>query len=412
MPNLYLGQWETVTANSITFRRPPGGDAVGCLNLAPDHGLFAYPAPRVHPLLRRDLGTDIEGQTRLVDRSALSTLLGIGLIQQTRVLDIIKELYVVHADPTGVTRWKPVQFSRNNGFEVYLEGWGRIIAEPRSPSHPAWQPTIDVFRADYRRNKTAGVPLASLRRWTGDTMLRLFGAMSDDRAAAILPSEHLSDGWAPPTTTITDDFTRADADALGTSSEGWSWVEQVGDIDLVTNKAQNGQFGASRATANSNLSSANHYAQGSCDTSSDANYVDCGTTVREASTPGGNHYLCKQEWGGDAVEQWENFNGSYTLFGSVASAVAPGTPFTLKTQIDGSTLKVFIDGVDKRTQTNGDITGNLQTGIYMNKAVAGTVTVDNFEAADLAAAAGHPTMRRWGHVTHLPTTSPRSSGIR
>ena len=29
-----------------------------------------------------------------------------------------------------------------------------------------------------------------------------------------------------------------------------------------------------------------------------------------------------------------------------------------------------------------------------------------------AAVAGHPTMRRWGHVQHMPTTAPRMAGIR
>lgn len=58
--------------------------------------------------------------------------------------------------------------------------------------------------------------------------------------------------------TITDNFTRADADALGSSSEGWSWTEVSGDADIVSNEAKG--FSTGHHRAESDLGSATHYA--------------------------------------------------------------------------------------------------------------------------------------------------------
>ena len=56
----------------------------------------------------------------------------------------------------------------------------------------------------------------------------------------------------------------------------------------------------------------------------------------------------------------------------------------IKAEINGSTLKGYFKGVEKLSETDTTITGNLLTGIKGFKANMGW---DNFEAGDLAAAA-------------------------
>ena len=201
MANLYLGQWEWFTDDAgVAYWRAPGGNSIGVLDLrslpqcaqaggSPQgFGLFSYDSPQVNPLLRRNLGADIERETTLVERSAINTALGVTVVE-TRLHSIIRELLLssAHYDATGQTRWKPLRGSLRTGFRLELGGFGRILSDPHSETHPGHQATIDVFRADYVRNRDAGVALDALRRWVGYEMRSLYGHMSDTLAQGLLP---------------------------------------------------------------------------------------------------------------------------------------------------------------------------------------------------------------------------------
>lgn len=424
MPHLYLSQWEWRTdiegSVSRSYWQPPGGNAIGALDLRdlpacgaaggiPDgYGLFAYSFPQTG--LTLSLGSDLERQTTRAERNGLETFLSLPLdsIAESQLLRVVRELLLTHADSTGQSRWRPLRGSLLSGVKFHLGGWGLVLNEKFSRSHPAWQTTIDMFRAGYRERRQREGLTDVLKRWTGDRMLRM-GILD---ATELLPPEYAGDGSLEPRTTITDNFNRADSASLGSSSEGWSWTETQGNIDIVTNKAQAKTIGLLSARAESDLSSENHYAQAVA-THSGSSSNKCGAAVRFASAA--NTYFKYQAKPAAAVNQHEItkvVTGTETsLFTATGNAFASGD--TVKCDIDSADLiNGYVNGVSRISGTDSSIQDNTRAGIAGEENVADRIQWDNFEAADLAAAVGHPTMRRWGSVKHMPTTGPRLAGVR
>lgn len=410
MPHIYLAQWEWHTpqmqegVQSPGHWHPPGGDAAGALDLrsipqmsAPGgtpegYGLFTYDTARTG--LSYYLGDDLERNLSSVDRSAVETLLGLapGSVMARSVLGMIRELLLAHADATGQSRWRPLRGSPIAGFSVRLGGYGRIIAERFSRSHPAWGAAIAVYQEDYRRNRSevaAGrTTLDALRRQTGYYM-QLLG-ISD--ALELLPPEYAADGFLEPRTTIADSFNRADSASLGSSSEGWSWAETQSNTDIVSNKAQARSTGVHSARAESDLSSDDHYAQ-CVATHSGASSNKCGVAVRFAS--GANTYYKYQARPAAASVQHEIIKvvtGTETsLFTQTGNAFSSGD--TIKLEVDSANLlQGYVNGVSRVSGTDSSISGNLRTGLAGEENVADRIQWDDFQAADLAASA--PPRRR------------------
>lgn len=178
--------------------------------------------------------------------------------------------------------------------------------------------------------------------------------------------------------TITDNFNRADADPLGSSSEGWSWTETNGDIDIVSNEAKGQASGVeNRARADSDLGSADHYAQLTMLTISNG----LGPCVRFAS-------------GADTCYGWLIDGGLNRVFKvvaggltSLASFSSPAVNSVVKLTVTGTTLEPFDDGVSLGTTTDSAISGNSRAGIWVDNADR----IDTFSAGDLGGGATtHP----------------------
>ena len=384
---LYLSPWEwKVESDGMEYWAAPRSDiCTGSFDLrslpqcgtpGPNplgYGLFVYDQDPGG--VGDKLADLLEGNVSTKEKDILKSRLSVGenIIGSTPK-EILVELITRHADPTGLTRWKPLRGSLRRGVRLYLAG-KEVWAE--GLSSVVRDNTIAVFQADYHRNKADGVSLETLRRWTGSTMLKFFGQMSDELAAQILPSEYSRAGWEKPRTTITDNFNRADADALGSSSEGWSWTETAGDIDIVSNEALIQATEAS-ARAESDLSSDDHYAQVVITEHANDPGVNCRFNPAASNT----YYHWRLEGDpGNNLQLFQRVTGTFTQEGSdvVDSSSAP---YTLKVSADGSTIKGYIGGVEKISETNVNITGYLRTGIRGNGIGD---TYNDFEAADLAA---------------------------
>jgi hypothetical protein len=168
MPHVYLGQWEQVLLPAPHYQAP-GGGTYSSLNLSRpgqrSYGLFIYPEQRAHPQLLRYLGSDLQRQLTVVDRSALETSLGVTLLE-TQLARVIEGLLVHHAQATGQDRWKPCPGSRRYGFGCWLGGLGRLQFQ----SGQQLQLVVDLFRADYRASRPTvsnQQELDQLRRCTG-----------------------------------------------------------------------------------------------------------------------------------------------------------------------------------------------------------------------------------------------------
>ncbi len=129
------------------------------------------------------------------------------------------------------------------------------------------------------------------------------------------------------------------------------------------------------------FASANLYARVTARTSADRGFgvlVRCPTTgTAEADIDG---YAIV----GFAGDQWyrvEFTNGSDAGYIGLGGTVAANTNYTIEVRADGSTITVYVDGVQQAQWTDTTYT----TGGAMLVTFGSTATFDNFEAADIAA---------------------------
>ena len=174
---------------------------------------------------------------------------------------------------------------------------------------------------------------------------------------------------------ITDNFNRADSTTLGTMSDGvHSWNEISAGLEIVTNKLKSiGEDNAAIVTESH--SETDYYVQ--------AIIADAGKDpgVIARCTDFNNFYL------------WQSNNGSWGLYKKVAGsftlinnwAGSSGT-FTARLEVEGTTLRAYVDGSLKLTETDTALTSGAP-GVR----VYGTgCTWDDFEAGLLTAAGGPP----------------------
>ena len=404
MPNAYLVSFEDYThPDGFRYWRAPGGGHIGMLELnGPSHrAIVVYPSPRVIPGAI-SLGTDIEGQIRLADRQGIASELGLGrALVETRLDRIISELYQAHVSADGSTSWKPVRGKPSSGLVINLGGFGRIIDEPYDSTSEL--NTIEVFQADYRRNRnmqstftaaelkkwnnqfrTPGEFVAndnldditafnrwliSLQKWTGATRRQL-----QVKATDILPPEFAGDGERVPATTITDDFNRADGEL------GANWTDDNGDADILSNQWDVTTGEAMSRYSGTSLSTDDHRAQ--ADFADGGQYE--GPVIRKVASGTLTFYTSIIRVNKTDLEIFKRIAGSYTeLQSDVVDAQVVNDE--IKIDADGSTIRHFFKGVQAGSDlTNSDVTGNLQVGLV----ALGTIAfADNFEAADLAAGA-------------------------
>ena len=170
--------------------------------------------------------------------------------------------------------------------------------------------------------------------------------------------------------TITDDFNRADNDALGTSSEGWSWTEVTGDIDIVSQVATGQVSANSSARAEIDLDSADHYAELAISDFGANGVGPCCRFDPSAET----FYVAYED--GTSLRLFKVIAGT---FGSALGTAASAGASTVRIEANGTTIRVLDDGVEVINVTDGDITGHTRTGIVVG--LGGDI--DFFEAGDL-----------------------------
>ena len=283
------------------------------------------------------------------------------------------------ADPTGQNRVKPVM-PTDGKLVILLGGHSPIWQEPfQYGPHPHTAQVRAVHQHDYaefKKEKARGRDPDQHKRVL-DWLAKHYGA---DYREFLGKEPDL--GRLPHKTTLSDDFTRADADAMGSSSEGWSWTEVLSDIDIVSNAAKNGASAAASARAESDLSSANHYCQATCTIVTSTNaYVRVAVRFAAAAD---TMYV-----GGHRDNATDEYEISKVVAGAVTQLFVAGTgtgdgPFVDKLTASGSALTLDVDGVQKISNTDTSITTGTRCGIRTgNPGGANRAVWDNWSAADL-----------------------------
>ncbi|MFD9276909.1 hypothetical protein ACFWD7_06400 [Streptomyces mirabilis] len=172
---------------------------------------------------------------------------------------------------------------------------------------------------------------------------------------------------------FSDDFNRANSTDLGTG-----WVEVSGDWSIVSNQLSPGAAGGTIILRAAGAMAGND------------NYAQVTIAATTAASQGvwcrGNSnitqgYLWRNN--GTSWDLFQVFGGSFTNIGTYAAAAAPGD--VAKVQAVGSTIKGFVNGVQRVSVTDTAVTTGTSVGIRSDS--AGAVRYDDFAAGDVSAGA-------------------------
>lgn len=377
MPHVYLSPWQWHTdVPGSSWWRAPGGNALGVLDLRSlpqmslqggtpqGFGLFTYVVPPTVDFV--DLGSDPLARMGVAQRDALADRLE---IPRDRLPDASLAEILSHTVMAGRLRT-----SRRAGMDLYLGGFGSIAHDDHSPVIPAFQATLDVRWADYRRQKAAGASLEVLQRWTGYDSLKLFGRLPTAADLdKLVPTEHRQDGARPPSTTLTDNFNRADGEL------GANWTDDNGDADILTNMWDVTTSEAVSRYSGTSLSGDDHYSKAAI-INTPGNWT--GPMARKVASGTLTYYAAlKQTGAGGPVQLFKRVAGSYTQLGAnITDSFVSGEVYEVR--CDGSSIEFWKNGSQVAVRTDTAITGNLQAGLVSNDT---GMAIDDFEAADLGA---------------------------
>lgn len=174
-------------------------------------------------------------------------------------------------------------------------------------------------------------------------------------------------------TSFSDDFNRANSTDLGAN-----WVEVSGDWSIVSNQLSPGAAGGTIILrAASPMATNDNSAQVT---------IAATTAASQGVWCRGNSNISQGYLWRNNGSSWDLFSvvgGSFTVIGTYAAAAAPGD--VAKVQAVGSTIKGFVNGVERASVTNTAVTTGTSVGIRSDS--AGAIRYDDFTAADVTAGA-------------------------
>jgi hypothetical protein len=388
----YLGPWQ-LGSNPTAWTPPPG--TVGLVDLATPsqcaepsdptkRGLGFFATPNTLDSSYTILGNgDLRSiNARLADRSAWKTLLGY-IPQGTTIMDCLWDHLTNGADATGAATCFPLVPNADGWMDLHLGGHGRLQGERLEWGKPGSRGTDHtpkirlMLRAQFRLLWQANQTFA--RKWLDMQCIKF--AIADWKELVPLDLQASVPGRLPHSTTITDDFTRADGTTIGNLL---SWTEVQGDFQTVSNQVKLNLYDGTYcfARAESDLSSADHYAQYAF--TSGGGDVQMGPVVRFAGAAL-TAYLMLARPSDSIFYTYKIVAGSFTQLQTTTLAISDAT---YKTQANGSTISIFKNGANQTDVTDTSITGNTRTGIMLRAPSATGNTVDDFQAADLGGGGG------------------------
>lgn len=391
MARYWIGAWAWIdSGNGGGYWQMPAGaqsaldlrSPVACATPVTPTGVGLFVTPNATSLGAgyTNLGTDPTALLTVGQRAALRTLLNLPrALSATDLQGILWEAMTAQADPDGTDRMLPL-IPNGRRYELWLGGQ-RVRQVVLDSGDDAFLPFVLLLRRIYRQarqNSLDGLTPPNHYRKLLGYWVRKYGFHYRLFQPADVPDE--SD--LPPETTISDNFNRADADALGTSSEGWSWTEVGGDIDIVSNKAQGTPDTPAYARAGSALSGNDNYAQCVVTTSSTSSLRQGGPACR-ADSSAQTYYWASQSAGAGTtgtLRIYKAVSGTRTALGTGTTQTKSGD--TKKIEANGSTITAYNNGVSAESLTDSSITSGVYSGLVYERP-NNLVQCDDFVAADL-----------------------------
>lgn len=174
-------------------------------------------------------------------------------------------------------------------------------------------------------------------------------------------------------TTFTDDFNRADSTNLGAG-----WVQVSGTWSIVSNRLSSGSAGGTIILRAADAMATN-------DHSAQVTIAATAAVSHGVWCRGNTNITSGYLWRNDG-SSWNLFSvvgGSFTSIGSYAAAAVAGD--VAKIQAVGSTIKGFVNGVERVSVVNTAVAAGTSVGLRAESVAA--LHFDDFTAADITAGA-------------------------
>lgn len=172
---------------------------------------------------------------------------------------------------------------------------------------------------------------------------------------------------------FSDDFNRADSSDLGAA-----WIEVSGEWSIASNRLSPGAAGGTIILrAADAMASSDNFAQVAIAVTASASQ---GVWCRGNSNIS-QGYLWRND--GSTWNLFAVVGGSFTSIGSYAAAAAPGD--VAKVQAVGSTIKGYVNGVERVSVTDTSVTTGTSVGIRSES--VGALRYDDFAAGDVTVGA-------------------------
>ena len=172
---------------------------------------------------------------------------------------------------------------------------------------------------------------------------------------------------------FSDDFNRANSSDLGAG-----WVEVSGDWSIVSNQLSPGAAGGTIILRAAGAMDGN-------DNSAQATIAATTAASHGVWCRGSSNLSSGYLWRNDG-STWDLFSvigGSFSVIGSYAAAAAPGD--VAKIQAVGTTIKAFVNGVQRISVVDTGVTTGTSVGIRSES--TSSIKFDDFTAADVTAGA-------------------------
>lgn len=288
------------------------------------------------------------------------------------VVDLLWDQLTDGSDPTGENGPKPLMPGVDNVLRLYVGGHSLVKSERfRWGVHPHTNRVRDLLRRQFAEQWERTNGHDHCRRCLDFTCEKY--RVSDWKEFVPANLHVHVPGRLRHETTITESFPGTSATLGG----DLTWAELTDAFANASGEATHTGGQVHFARAESDLSSDDHRAQ-LVQTGTISGERAFGPGVRfNASIQSGYYCYYYGSSGILRLEKW--VSGIQTNLAD--ESVSPSAPVTWKISIDGSTLKSFMDGVEKDSVTDTALTGDLRTGLIGY----GETTGDSFEAADLAA---------------------------
>lgn len=393
-----LGRW---VWNAVLPRWEPPADALSWIDL---RNLAAQATPStVQGYVLFAANRDPVGDELLIADGAVLTgkaldgvkdLLGIPEALAVSTLpELVRRLLAVYSDPDVGLICPPLMPDRRGVMRFSL---GDISeAYPIQKSGAEWDNVLKVIQEQYRTVKGDPSTAPDLHQKMLAVWQQKFRIADHE---VFIPHDLPKEQPIKPTTTIQDNFNVGNhADINGqVSSDGWTWTRVQGGATALyrTNTGNDAEIVCSSSgrcvyRADSDLSSTDHYVQGTIRTNSDN--LQVGVIARKDSSATITMYEVMISTAGDVLSVSKYVSGTGSSVGTRALTLNTATGYDIRLNISGSTLQVFnsLSQVGSNL-TDSSISSGTRCGMsgQVSGALPETGGIEDFLASDGLSAAG------------------------